>query len=81
MIGFNERSFSNAVFEGIEWNTERVFASSLQHLISEGLRVSIMPELRDIDTPEDIHEYLRQYKEAENTSSTYSFLNLACLTL
>lgn len=41
------------LFVGIDWSTPRVLAQTLAHTDAAGLRVHLLPELRDVDTEED----------------------------
>jgi len=43
-----------ALFEGVEWGTERVLAQSLSIATDLGLRVRLLSSLPDIDRPEDL---------------------------
>jgi len=43
-----------AVFTGIEWSTPRVTEQTLTRLSAAGATVHLLPELRDIDRPEDL---------------------------
>ncbi len=59
LIGFRKNTFSTRVFSGIEWSTNRVFAATMRLLSEEGLRVHLLPELRDVDTIEDLMPAIR----------------------
>ena len=49
------------IFEGIEMSTERTGAAQLARLLELGLRVKLLPPLRDIDTPDDAAWVAEQY--------------------
>lgn len=42
------------LFENIEWSTEKVFEATRKIAENSGLKISILPVLRDIDTEEDL---------------------------
>jgi hypothetical protein len=45
------------LFSGIPWSTDRVLGMTLDRCAEAGLRVAVMPELRDVDTLEDLLHY------------------------
>ncbi|MDV6234769.1 TIGR04282 family arsenosugar biosynthesis glycosyltransferase [Leptospira ellisii] len=47
-----------AIFSGIPWSTERVFAITLEKLQVSRKNVGVLPLLNDIDEPEDLAPYL-----------------------
>jgi len=52
LLGLN--STAPALFEDIPWSTERVAEVTLDRAQSMGMRVAILPALRDVDTLEDL---------------------------
>ena len=52
LIGFSEPV--PFLFADMEWSTSAVFPETLRRLVERGLGPSVMPELADIDTPEDL---------------------------
>ncbi|MGD9947004.1 MAG: TIGR04282 family arsenosugar biosynthesis glycosyltransferase [Desulfobulbus sp.] len=48
------------IFRDMPWSTHRVLAITRQRLSDLGHRVSFLPALRDIDTPEDLLAYQKQ---------------------
>ncbi|MCH2486240.1 MAG: TIGR04282 family arsenosugar biosynthesis glycosyltransferase [Erythrobacter sp.] len=42
------------LFEDMEWSTETVFAETLARLAARGIGPAVLPELDDIDTPDDL---------------------------
>ena len=58
LIGFQRERFDAAVFQGIEWSTERVLQQTLNKARSLGLPCRLGAELRDIDTIEDLGSLL-----------------------
>lgn len=47
------------VFSGIDWGTDRVLQQTLNALTTARLSYSLLPELQDIDRPEDLAEARR----------------------
>lgn len=43
-----------ALFEGIDWSTDRVFAQTMAKIESAGLSVALLDTLADCDRPEDL---------------------------
>ena len=52
LIGFREQL--PWLFADMEWSTPTVFAHTLSRLAARGLGPAVLPELSDIDTPEDL---------------------------
>jgi len=42
------------LFEGIAWSTDRVFPETLARCRELGLRLELLPEASDVDTPDDL---------------------------
>jgi uncharacterized protein len=57
LIGCRALSFEPTIFQGIEWGTSSVHASTLQKIASTGRTVAILPARYDIDTGEDLERY------------------------
>ncbi|MXO48707.1 DUF2064 domain-containing protein [Erythrobacter vulgaris] len=55
LIGFSEPV--PFLFEDMEWSTPRVLPETLARLATHGIGPAILPELADIDTPEDLAEW------------------------
>ena len=55
LIGFRERL--PWLFEDMEWSTSTVFAETLARLAERGLGPAVLPELADIDVPEDLEAW------------------------
>jgi rSAM/selenodomain-associated transferase 1 len=54
LIGFNDKTFSPQVFEGMAWGTETVFDETRKALKKLRRKVHTLPYQRDIDTVEDL---------------------------
>ena len=54
------------LFENIPWSTDRVFAFTEEKVAKMGLRLKVLPMLRDLDTVEDLHVFIQESKERNN---------------
>lgn len=69
LIGMN--SLKRELFEGINWSTNQVLKQTVVKAKELNLRTFILPELRDIDTIEDLHcfpDYLDLVKDNDRES-------------
>jgi rSAM/selenodomain-associated transferase 2/rSAM/selenodomain-associated transferase 1 len=57
-----------ALFSGVSWGTERVFAQTREIAKSHGLQLATLPQLTDIDRPEDL-EHQQQHPSPTHTVS------------
>lgn len=64
LIGLSR--FIPEVFQGITWGTGEVLAQTLAVASSESLTVAQLPELRDIDRPEDLAQLGSRFSLREN---------------
>ena len=48
------RRVIEGLFEGIRWSTEEVLGATVSRLEAAGARHRLLPELRDVDRPEDL---------------------------
>ncbi len=62
LIGFKKSGFSNSIFKGINWSTPRVFDQTLEALDRDSIQYSRLPQLNDIDMPEDLDALARRMK-------------------
>ncbi|HXY62342.1 MAG TPA: TIGR04282 family arsenosugar biosynthesis glycosyltransferase [Nitrospirota bacterium] len=75
LIGFKKGTFKPGIFRGMAWSTKTVFLETLGRLEKASLAVHRLPELRDIDTREDVEAYLSHARHAEpGASRTVFFL-------
>jgi rSAM/selenodomain-associated transferase 1 len=58
LIGFRATTFLRDTFSGIPWSTEGVLTSTLAILDEKGLKVTVLPTWRDIDTYEDLKAFM-----------------------
>jgi uncharacterized protein len=76
LIGFRHDSFLPAVFEGIAWGTDAVLKETLKILREKNYRAHILPELRDVDTIEDLKALYERSKDTEFANSrTMKFIS------
>lgn len=76
LIGFRSDSFLPAAFKGMDWSTDSVFKKTRDVLESAGLSVSLLPELCDLDTADDLEAFfLRNSRSGFRTSRTMTYLD------
>lgn len=77
LIGFRRGTLVPDVFRGIEWSTSRVFSETREKLEQAKRSVQLLPEWRDVDTPEDLYDLMaRNAKSAFTSSRTTKYLNM-----
>ena len=54
LIALAAPAIAPGLFEGIDWSTDRVRAQTLERAAALGLRVELLPEGEDVDTPDDL---------------------------
>lgn len=55
LLGF--RDPAPFAFEGMEWSTAEVFTETLKRFVAQGIRPAVLPELSDVDTPDDLAQW------------------------
>jgi uncharacterized protein len=76
LIGFRHDSFLPEVFKGIAWGTDTVLKDTLKILREKKYRAHLLPELRDVDTVEDLKAlYERNKDTAFANSRTMKFIS------
>jgi rSAM/selenodomain-associated transferase 1 len=76
LIGFRKETFFPQAFEGMDWGTEGVFRQTLSILKDHGKGVYVLPVWNDIDTIEDLREFIQRSESSGSaTSKTMSFLS------
>lgn len=74
-IGFRRESFVPGAFEDIAWSTDRTLYQTVGALLEAGQRPALLPQWRDIDTPEDLAGlYDRNRRTAFRRSKTMEHL-------
>lgn len=59
LIGCRAASYEPEVFQGIEWGTSSVLASTVAAIAATGRTMALLPERFDVDTGEDLERYAR----------------------
>jgi uncharacterized protein len=54
------------LFEGIAWSTDRVFPDTVERCRELGLRLELLPQASDVDTPEDLDRLARRMTEDDD---------------
>jgi len=60
LLGFKSKLID--LFSGIEWSTDSVFNSTIEKLNNSKTHYFVVDELTDIDTLEDLQNWLKHYK-------------------
>lgn len=55
------------LFDGIDWSTERVLAQTRERIDAAGLRLELVDEALDVDTPEDLARLADELAAADPT--------------
>ncbi len=53
------------LFDGIDWSTERVLAQTRERIDAAGLRLELVDEALDVDTPEDLERLVEELGVAD----------------
>ncbi|MFA6055610.1 MAG: TIGR04282 family arsenosugar biosynthesis glycosyltransferase [Thermodesulfovibrionales bacterium] len=76
LIGFRHNSFLPEAFKGISWGTDTVLKDTLKIFREKNYRAHFLPELRDVDTIEDLKAlYERNKDTAFANSRTMQFIS------
>jgi len=54
------------LFENMPWSTDQVYARTKQKIQELGFTLKILPTLRDFDTVEDLHLFIREAKDSQS---------------
>jgi len=63
LIGFNQDTFTDTIFENISWSTDIVFAQTMQIFQNIGYDIAEVECLRDLDDIEDYHRLSSPIKD------------------
>jgi uncharacterized protein len=69
LIGFQRDTFLPHIFEGMQWSTASVFGRTMEIFRKHSVKVHILPQWRDVDTPEDLRAF---YERNRNTAFMHS---------
>ncbi|HXX57397.1 MAG TPA: TIGR04282 family arsenosugar biosynthesis glycosyltransferase [Thermodesulfovibrionales bacterium] len=76
LIGFRRERFLPEIFRGIQWSTGSVFADTMKAFERFGCGAHVLPEWRDVDTPEDLADlFLRNRDTQFRKSKTMSLID------
>lgn len=75
-IGFNRNAFRENIFSGFPWSNPEVYSNTLKIISKSNLSLYTLPKRMDLDTFDDIKEYLRSNV---NSSDFSRFLNMVVL--
>jgi len=69
LIGFQRDTFLPHIFEGMQWSTASVFERTMELFRKHSCKVHVLPQWRDVDTPEDLRAL---YERNKNTVFAHS---------
>lgn len=71
LIGFQSSGFIPEIFTDMPWGTNEVFKKTMNCFYEKNVRVHTLTECRDIDTYEDLHNFL-----SEGKSNAYEYSDI-----
>ena len=74
LIGFTKENFTPEVFGGIEWSTETVLQKTLDILKRHQRTVHLLPQWGDIDTLEDLRQFVERNRGMSICPRTIAYL-------
>ena len=70
-LGFSRQGFLPAVFQGIAWSTDKVFAQTLSCFQAHQKNLLRLPAWYDVDTLEDLNNFHRRQRDANSWTMRY----------
>lgn len=70
-LGFSRQGFLPAVFQGIAWSTDKVFAQTLSCLQRHQKNLLQLPVWYDVDTLEDLNKFYHRQRDANSWTMRY----------
>jgi rSAM/selenodomain-associated transferase 1 len=67
LIGLRAAAVVPRLFDGIPWSTDRVLPETLARCEELGLRVELLPEASDVDTPDDLRRLAARFAAEGNS--------------
>lgn len=64
LIGLRAAAVVPRLFDGIAWSTDRVLPETLARCEELGLRVELLPQAADVDTPDDLRRLAARFAAA-----------------
>lgn len=75
LIALRAAAVAPRLFEGIAWSTSQVFPETVERCRELGLRLDLLPEASDVDTPEDLRRLaLRMEQDDLGCPRTWALL-------
>ncbi len=68
LVGFRKETFLPEVFHGIAWSTDSVYKSTIDLLRNAGRTIHYLPQLRDIDTVDDLIIFKQKWEAEPNSA-------------
>lgn len=65
LIALRAGAVARRLFEGIAWSTDRVFPETLERCRELSLRLELLPQASDVDTPDDLRRLARRMTESD----------------
>jgi len=65
LIGCRAASYEPEIFQGIEWGTSSVLASTIARIAATGRTMALLPERYDLDTTQDLERFRAEEHEGE----------------
>jgi len=67
-IGFSKSAFQQKIFTGFPWSNPEVYSNTLKIISKSNLSLYTLPNRMDLDTFDDIKEYLKSNENGDNFS-------------
>ena len=74
LIGCTKNSYSPVFFENIHWSTNTVFQETMSIFERLQKKILVLPEWYDIDTVEDIRDFIKRNVQPNSFSRTLTYL-------
>jgi rSAM/selenodomain-associated transferase 1 len=75
LAGFSSDSFTEQAFRGIQWSTPQVLAQTRARLNESGRTVALLPPWQDIDTAEDLRDFVLRSRRGNNAKHTLRYIS------
>jgi len=75
LIGFHRTRFLREAFCGMQWGTDKVFRQTIEILKRHKRTTHLLPTWQDVDTIEDLKEFLERNKDTSDCPRTITYLH------
>jgi rSAM/selenodomain-associated transferase 1 len=75
LAGFSNKSFTQQAFRNIQWSTPQVLAQTRARLNESGRTVSLLPPWQDIDTADDLRDFISRSRRESNAKQTLRYIS------